>query len=153
VSVEVVKLVALALTLAVPKFVAPSENTTVPVGAGAVVGVVGVIVAVKVTGEFTFDTGCDETSARVVPFCRPVPVTVMSWGLPAALFTTLKLALINPTVTGSKTTSSVQLMLAGTLTGKVTPHVPLGARAKLGEDGATDESVKAAFPEFVIVTV
>ena len=69
------------------------------------------------------------------------------------MFTTLKLALINPTVTGSKTTSSVQLMLAGTLTGKVTPHVPLGARAKLGEDGATDESVKAAFPEFVIVTV
>ena len=77
-----------------------------PVGVGAVVGVVGVIVAVKVTGEFTFDTGCDETSASVVSSCRPVPLTVMNWGLPAALFTTLKFALIIPTVAGSKTTSS-----------------------------------------------
>jgi hypothetical protein len=125
----------------------------VPVGAGAVVGVVGVIVAVKVTDEFTFDTGCDETSAKLVPSCSPVPVTVMKSGLPAALLTTLKFALINPTESGSKTTSSVQFELAGTFTGKLMPHVPLDARAKLGDDGVTDESVKAALPEFVTVTV
>jgi hypothetical protein len=125
----------------------------VPVGAGAVVGVVGVRVAVNVTGEFTSDTGCDEATAKVVPSCSPVPVTVMTSGLPAALLTTLKFALINPTESGSKTTSSVQFELAGTFTGKLTPHVPLDARAKLGDDEVTNESIKAALPEFVTVTV
>lgn len=74
-SVDVVKLAALALTALLPKFAAPSVKVTVPVGVGAVVAVVGVRVAVNVTEALTFETGSDETTARVVPSCKPVPVT------------------------------------------------------------------------------